>query len=495
MTTDFHQAAKALNFETRAFIDGKYVDAASGKTFATVNPATGQELAQVAACAAEDVDRAVTAARRAFEAGSWSRMAPRERKKILLKFADLIEANLGELALLETLDCGKPISDSNEVDLPDTIETLRWHAEAIDKLYDQMSPAPHNVVSMLVREPIGVVAGVIPWNFPLFMAAWKMAPALAGGNSLILKPAELTSLSLLRLAELAADAGIPDGVFNVVPGLGEEAGRAIGLHRGIDCVSFTGSGEVGRYFLQYSAQSNMKRIVLECGGKSPAIVMPDVKDLSAVVENIATGILFCQGENCSAGSRLLVHRSIADKLLEQLKPVFAQWKVGDPLETDTRIGALIEQPHLQKVLGLIERGKAEGGKVTFGGKQARVESGGWFVEPTIVENVRNDMAIAREEIFGPVLSVIPFDTEEEAVRLANDTNYGLAASLYTQDLNTAHRVAKAIRAGTVSVNCYSEGDYAVPFGGYKESGFGGKDKGLAAHEQYTEQKAIWIQLG
>jgi len=234
--------------------------------------------------------------------------------------------------------------------------------------------------------------------------------------------------------------------------------------------------------------------VLECGGKSPAIVMPDVKDLSAVVENIATGILFCQGENCSAGSRLLVHRRIADKLLEQLKPVFAQWKVGDPLKTDTRIGALIEQPHLQKVLGLIERGKAEGGKVTFGGKQALVESGGWFVEPTIVENVRNDMAIAREEIFGPVLSVIPFDTEEEAVRLANDTNYGLAASLYTEDLNCAHRMAKAIRAGTVSVNCYSEGDYAVPFGGYKESGFGGKDKGLAAHEQYTEQKAIWIQL-
>ncbi|KXU38383.1 aldehyde dehydrogenase [Ventosimonas gracilis] len=495
MTTDFHQVAKALSFETRAFIDGKYVNAASGKTFATVNPATGRELAQVASCADEDVDRAVSAARRAFEAGSWSRMAPRERKKILLKFADLIEANLGELALLETLDCGKPISDSNEVDLPDTIETLRWHAEAIDKLYDQMSPAPHNVVSMLVREPIGVVAGVIPWNFPLFMAAWKMAPALAGGNSLILKPAELTSLSLLRLAELAADAGIPDGVFNVVPGLGEEAGRAIGLHRGIDCVSFTGSGEVGRYFLQYSAESNMKRIVLECGGKSPAIVMPDVKDLAPVVENIATGILFCQGENCSAGSRLLVHRSIADKLLEQLKPVFAQWKVGDPLALDTRIGALIEQPHLQKVLGLIERGKAEGGKVTFGGKQALVESGGWFVEPTIVENVRNDMAIAREEIFGPVLSVIPFDSEEEAVRLANDTNYGLAASLYTEDLNTAHRIAKAIRAGTVSVNCYSEGDYAVPFGGYKESGFGGKDKGLAAHEQYTEQKAIWIQLG
>jgi len=495
MSTDFHQMAKTLSFETRAFIDGNYVTAASGKTFATLNPATGQELAQVTACAAEDVDRAVCAARRVFEAGSWSRMPPRERKKVLLQFADLIEAHQEELALLETLDCGKPISDSRGVDLPDTIETLRWHAEAIDKIYDQMSPAPHNVVSMLVREPIGVVGAVIPWNFPLFMAAWKMAPALAGGNSLILKPAELTSLSLLRLARLAAEAGIPEGVFNVLPGLGEEAGRAIGLHPGVDCVSFTGSGEVGRYFLEYSAKSNLKRIVLECGGKSPAIVMADVKNLAPVVENIATGILFCQGENCSAGSRLLVHRSIADKLLAQLKPVFAQWKVGDPLNADTRIGALIEQAHLQKVLGLIERGKAEGGQVTFGGKQALAESGGWFVEPTIVENVRNDMVIAREEIFGPVLSVIPFDSEEEAIALANDTNYGLAASLYTDDLNTAHRVAKSIRAGTVSVNCYSEGDYAVPFGGYRESGFGGKDKGLAAHEQYTEQKAIWIQLG
>ncbi|RUX52588.1 MULTISPECIES: aldehyde dehydrogenase [unclassified Mesorhizobium] len=492
--TDFHAEAKTLKFETRAFIDGAYVAAKSGETFETVNPATGKLLANVAAGGAEDVDLAVKAARRSFEAGTWSGLPPRERKKVLLRFADLIEKHSAELALIETLDCGKPINDSINVDLPDSIETLRWHAEATDKIYDQVSPAPRDVVSMIVREPIGVVGGVIPWNFPLFVAMWKLAPALAGGNSLVLKPAEQTSLSLIRLAALASEAGIPDGVFNVVPGLGPTAGQAIGLHRDIDCVSFTGSGEVGRLFLKYSADSNMKRIILECGGKSPAIVMGDVRNFAPIVENVATGILFCQGENCSAGSRLIVHESIKDRLLEELKPVFQSWTVGDPLERTTRIGAMIEQEHLAKVLSYIETGRKEGARIALGGSQILAGTGGSFVEPTIFDGVSNNMKIAREEIFGPVLSVITFKDEAEAVRLANDTNYGLAASLYTDDLNTAHRVAKQIRAGTVSVNCYSEGDFAVPFGGYKESGFGGKDKGLAAHDQYTETKAVWIQL-
>ncbi len=492
--TDFHGEAEKLKLETRAFIDGAYVEASSGETFETVNPATGKVLAAVAAGDKADVDLAVKAARRSFEAGSWSAMPPRERKKVLLRFADLIEKNSAELALIETLDCGKPISDATNVDLPDTIETLRWHAEATDKIYDQMSPAPRDVVSMIVREPIGVVGGVIPWNFPLFVAMWKLAPALAGGNSVVLKPAEQTSLSLIRMAALAAEAGIPDGVFNVVPGLGPTAGQAIGLHKDIDCVSFTGSGEVGRLFLKYAADSNMKRIVLECGGKSPAIVMGDVKDLAPVLENVAAGILFCQGENCSAGSRLIVHESIKDRLLEELKPVFRSWSVGDPLDPATRIGAMIEAEHLARVLSYIEAGRKEGARVALGGNRVLAETGGSFVEPTIFDGVSNTMKIAREEIFGPVLSVITFKDEAEAVRLANDTNYGLAASLYTDELNTAHRVAKSIRAGTVSVNCYSEGDYAVPFGGYKESGFGGKDKGLAAHDQYTETKAIWIQL-
>ncbi|MCB1381079.1 MAG: aldehyde dehydrogenase family protein, partial [Alphaproteobacteria bacterium] len=349
--TDLKAAVSTLSFETRAFVDGTFVNAASGKTFPTVNPATGKIITNVASCDAEDVNRAVAAARRAFDSGSWSRMAPRQRKSILLKFADLIEAKLEELALLETLDAGKPINDTRNVDLPDSIATLRWHDEATDKIYDQMSSAPHDVVSMIVREPIGVVGAVIPWNFPLFVAMWKIGPALAGGNSLIIQPAELTSLSLLRVAQLASEAGIPDGVFNVLPGLGHEAGKAIGLHTDIDCVSFTGSGEVGRYFLEYSAKSNLKRIILECGGKSPAIVMNDVRDLTPVVENVAAGILFCMGENCSAGSRLIVQEGIKDRLLTELKTQFKEWKVGDPFDEGTRVGSMIEEKHMSKVLG------------------------------------------------------------------------------------------------------------------------------------------------
>lgn len=493
-STDFKSAVAALDLETRAYIDGKFVDATSGKTFPTINPANGQVIIHIASCDAADVDLAVAAARRAFEAGTWAHMTPGERKAVLLKFADLIEENIEELALLESLDAGKPINDARNVDLPDSIATLRWHAEATDKIYDQMSTAPHDVVSMIVREPIGVVGAVIPWNFPLFVAMWKIGPALAGGNSLIVKPAELTSLSLLRVARLASDAGIPDGVFNVVPGLGHEAGKAIGMHMDVDCVSFTGSGEVGRYFLEYSAKSNMKKIILECGGKSPAIVMDDVQDIGPVIENVANGILFCMGENCSAGSRLIVQEGIKDRFLDALKSHFAEWSVGDPFDENTRVGTMIEEKHMEKVLGMIERGKAEGARLAFGGERLFAETGGYFVQPTIFEDVRNDMSIAREEIFGPVLSVITVKDEAEAIRIANDTNYGLAAAVYTDDLNRAHRMAKAIRAGTVSVNCYSEGDFAVPFGGYKESGFGGKDKGLHAHDQYTEQKAIWIQL-
>lgn len=480
--------------EASAFIDGRFSPAASGETFESENPANGTTFAAVAACGEEDVNRAVAAARHAFEAGHWSKAAPATRKKVLLRLADLIKQHSEEIAMLETLESGKPITDSRTVDIPDSIATLRWHAEAIDKYYDQISPAPHDVVSMLVREPMGVVAGVIPWNFPLFMAIWKLAPALAGGNSVLLKPAEQTSFSLLRVAGLAAEAGLPDGVLNVLPGRGEVTGRAIGLHPDIDCVSFTGSGDVGRSFLSYSAQSNLKKIVLECGGKSPAIVMPDAADLDHVTQEIATGILFCQGENCSAGSRLIIHESLKDEVIARLKPVFDTWTVGDPMNETTRIGALIERGHLDKVTGLIQRGVDEGAALVHGGHQVLQESGGYFVEPTIFDGVRNDMTIAREEIFGPVLSVISFRNEAEAIALANDTRYGLASSLYTNDLNTAHRMAKAIKTGTVSVNCYSEGDLAVPFGGFKESGFGGRDKGFAAHDQYTEQKSIWIQL-
>jgi len=488
------EAMAKLKFRTQAFIDGKFVDAQSGKTFTTENPATGRPIAQIAACDQADVDLAVKSARKAFESGVWSRMKPGDRKKVLLKWADLLEAHAGELALLDTLEAGKPISDCATIDIPDTIHCIRWHAELIDKLYRHVAPTGPENLALILREPIGVVGCVIPWNFPAQMAAWKLGPALAAGNSVVLKPSELTSLSAIRMAELAAEAGLPAGVLNVVPGFGETAGQAIGRHMDVNMVAFTGSTEVGRLFLQYAAESNLKRIILECGGKSPQIVFADAPDLDVVATNVVNSAFWNMGENCSCGSRLIVHKKIKDELLARVVALAKTWKVGDPLDPQTKLGALIEKPHLEKVLGYIAAGKAEGAKLVMGGKRILENTGGYFVETTIFDKVSNQMKIAREEIFGPVLSVIPFSTEEEAVAIANDTHYGLAASLYTQDLNRAHRVAQAIRAGTVSVNCYSEGDITTPFGGFKQSGFFGRDKSIWAHEQYTELKTIWIQL-
>jgi len=335
---------------------------------------------------------------------------------------------------------------------------------------------------------------VIPWNFPLAILAMKTAPALAGGNSLIVKPAEQTTLSALRFAELVAEAGIPAGVFNIVTGFGETVGQALGRHPDVDCLSFTGSTEVGRYFLKYAAESNLKKVILELGGKSPAIVMDDVDDLQPIVEQLAIGILFSQGENCSAGSRLLVHEKVKGRLLEALVEHFKTWTVGDPLVEGTRIGALIDEKHMNNILGYIKAGVEEGGRIILGGQRIRQETGGYYIEPTIFDDVSNQMTIAREEIFGPVLSVITFSSVEEAIAIANDTPYGLAASLYTNNLHTAHKVSRAIRAGTVSVNCFSEGDQSVPFGGFKQSGFGGREKSFLAHDQYSEVKTIWIQL-
>jgi gamma-glutamyl-gamma-aminobutyraldehyde dehydrogenase len=481
-------------YRTQAFIDGAFRDAISGETFETENPATGEVITSVAAGNAADIDLAVRAARRAFEDGRWSRLAPADRKKVLLRFADLVEAASDELATLDAIEAGKPITDTRDVDLPETVKTLRWYAEAIDKVFDAVAPTGPEALGLIVREPIGVVGAVVPWNFPILMAMWKVAPCLAAGNSMIVKPSRLSSLSAIRLGELAAEAGVPDGVLNVVPGPGGGAGAALGRHMDVDKVTFTGSTEVGRLFLQYSAESNLKEVTLECGGKSPALVLASAPDLDLVTEQVLFGALMNMGENCSCGSRLIVHRSVQDELVERLAAGLAAWPVGDPLDPATRIGPMIEKPHLDKVMGYIERGRSEGARVAAGGSRILEDSGGYFVAPTIFDGVDNDMTIAREEIFGPVLSTIAFETEEEGVRLANETSFGLAAAVYTKDLDAAFRVSRALRAGTVGVNAYSEGDITTPFGGYKQSGFGGRDKGLEALEQYTEKKTIWVSL-
>ncbi|MFX0199770.1 MAG: aldehyde dehydrogenase [Candidatus Hodarchaeota archaeon] len=487
-------AVSRLDFRTQAFIDGKFADAACGKTFVAENPALGKPLANIAACDKEDVDRAVKAARSAFEKGSWSKMPPEDRKNVLFKFADLLETHTDELALLECLEAGKPIQDCRTFDIPETVKCIRWHAEAIDKLYDHVSPTSSDTLSLILREPIGVVGAVIPWNFPALMAAWKIGPALAAGNSVLLKPSELSSLSALRMGELAAEAGVPQGVFNVLPGLGETAGQAIGLHMDIDMLAFTGSTEVGHLCLSYAAKSNLKRIILECGGKSPQVVMADATDIDRIAENVLTGAFWNMGENCSCGSRLIVHESLKDPLLDRLIELCKEWPIGDPLNPETKVGPMIEKAHMEKVLGYIDAGNSEGAHLALGGRRVLEETGGYFIEPTIFDKVNNDMKIAREEIFGPVLSVITFTSEDQAISIANDSNYGLAASVYTQDVNAAHRISRALKAGTVSINCFSEGDMTTPFGGYKESGFFGRDKSIWAHEQYTQLKTIWMQL-
>jgi gamma-glutamyl-gamma-aminobutyraldehyde dehydrogenase len=487
-------AVPQLKFRTQAFIGGRYVNASTGRTYTSINPATGKPLAEIAACEAADVDAAVKAARRAFEQGVWAKRPPAERKQVLLRFAELIEANLSELALLDCLDAGKPITDCLTMDLPDSVHCFRWHAEAIDKEYERVAPTGPANVALIVREPLGVIGAILPWNFPFQMAAWKLGPILATGNSVVLKPARQTSLSVLRLAEIATEAGIPEGVLNVVPGGGSVIGAALCKHPDVDAVAFTGSTEVGRHLLHYSAESNLKRVVLELGGKNPQVVFDDAGDLDYIARQALNCVFWNMGENCSSGSRLIVHRKLKAKLLARMLEFSQEWIVGSPLDPATKIGPMIEESHLNKVLGYIESGKQEGAELVLGGQRTLLKTGGYFVEPTIFDRVKPTMKIAREEIFGPVLSVLTFNTEEEAIALANDTQYGLTASLYSQNVSRAHRVARALRAGTVSVNCFSEGDATTPFGGYKQSGFFGRDKSIFAHHQYCELKTIWMQL-
>ncbi len=490
---DWHERAAALAPRTNAFIDGRYVPAASGATFDCINPATGKLVARVASCDATDVDNAVAGARRAFDAGHWSRRAPAARKKVLLRFAELIRKHREELALTETVDMGKPIADSLKIDIPAAANCIAWYAEAIDKVYDQVAPTPHESLALVTREPAGVVGAIVPWNFPLLMASWKLGPALATGNSVVLKPSEKSPLTALRVAELAIEAGLPEGVLNVVPGFGYTAGEALAMHMDVDCVAFTGSTRVGKMMLEYAGRSNMKRVWLECGGKAPNVVMGDVADLDRAATAAAYGIFFNQGEMCSAASRLVVHESVRDALLEKIVEVGRTMAPGDPLDPKTRLGAIVDQVQLNTVMGYIESGRREGANLRSGGNRARIDSGGYFVEPTVFDNVTMQMKIAREEIFGPVLSAITFNDAGEAVRIANDVSYGLTAAVWSRDITTAHRVAKALRAGTVYVNCYDADDITVPFGGFKQSG-NGRDKSLHAMDKYTELKTTWVDL-
>ncbi len=490
---EYQSIAESLPLPTGAYIGGRAVSAESGQTFDSVNPATGDHLAAISACGKADVNKAVVKARDAFESGSWSRMHPTGRKKILIELAKLIGRNKHELAVLESLDSGKPVGDIEQIDIPESIHCLEWHAELIDKIYDQVAPSGQDAVALVVREPVGVVACVLPWNFPILMLAWKIGPALASGNSVIVKPAEETSMTALRIAELASEAGIPEGVLSVLTGMGETTGRAIGLHNDVDLVSFTGSTEVGKLFLGYSAQSNLKNIVLECGGKNPCVVMDDASNLDVVAQHVTNAVFWNMGENCSSNSRLIVHKDIKDALLEKILHRTEQWRTGQPLDPSNRLGAIVSKRQFEQILNYIEIGKKQGANLVRGGNALEIDAG-YFIEPTIFDGVTPEMTIAREEIFGPVLAIIEISSADQAVAVANDTDYGLTASIFTSNINQAHRMARSIRAGTVTLNCFGEGDISTPFGGYKQSGFGGRDNSIHAHDQYTELKTIWIDI-
>jgi len=490
---EYEAIAESLTLPTTAFIDGRARAASDGKTFDTMNPATGRSIAQIAACEEADVDHAVLKARESFESGVWSRMHPAQRKAVLIRLVKLMKRNQHELAVLESIESGKPIADIETIDIPEALNCLAWHAESIDKIYDQVAPAGDDAVAMVVREPIGVVACVLPWNFPILMLAWKIGPALAAGNSVVVKPAEQTNMTALRIAELAGEAGLPNGVLNIVTGLGETTGKAIGLHLDVDMVSFTGSTEVGREFLKYSAESNLKKVVLECGGKNPCVVMDDAENLDVVADHATNAVFWNMGENCSSNSRLIVHEAVKDELVSKIVAQLREWRTGNPLDPSSSLGAIVSQEQYKKILGYIKAGKAEGANLLVGGDAIK-EGAGYFIEPTIFDDVSPDMTIAKEEIFGPVLAVIAVANADQAVKVANDTSYGLTASVFTSNVKRAHRMARAIKAGTVTVNCYGEGDVSTPFGGYKQSGFGGRDNSIHAHDQYTELKTIWVDI-
>ena len=489
-TTDYKLIAKKLKFEGRAFINGKYVDAIDGKKFENINPATGETLCSVAKCNHKDVDLAVKVSRKAFESAIWSRTTPEHRKEVLLKFAELLRKHGDENSVLECVDTGKLIADCiNEV-ANDAPMHFQWYGELIDKVFGKVGPTDPSITSLIVKEPIGVVAGVVPWNFPLMMAVWKTAPALAAGCSVIIKPAEDTPLTAIRVAQIAKESGIPDGIFNVLPGFGD-VGEALGRHNDIDAVSFTGSTEVGGYFMKYSGESNLKTVGLEMGGKSPFIVLDDAKITGSLIDNAINSAFWNGGQNCSANMRQIIHSKVKDDFLDKVLKKVKNIKVGDPLDLKTNMGSMISKKHLLTVNNYIQKGIDEGASLLFGGISNENQKG-FFAKPTLFDNLKENMTIAQEEIFGPVLGVITINDTEEALKIASNSKYGLHASVFTQDINKAFHIAKSLPCGTISVNTFSEGDIKTPFGGYKRSGSLSRDQGTEALNQYLQTKTIWI---
>lgn len=486
---DWLDLKQKLTYQDKAWIDGKWHMPANGETYAVTNPATGELIVNMAACQQGDVDLAVAAAKRTFDDGVWSMTSPAHRKSVLKKLADLIQENTYELALLESLNMGKPVADALSIDIPGSAACIEWYAEAIDKIYGDVAPTDADNIATITREPVGVVGAVVPWNFPLDIAVWKLAPALVTGNSIVLKPAEESPHTVLKLAELAKEAGLPDGVLNVVTGEGAITGQALGLHNDVDCLVFTGSTATGKRFLRYSADSNMKQVWPETGGKSPNLIFADC-DLDKAVTGAINGIFFNQGEVCSANSRILVDNKIKPEFMSAFIEAAEKLVLGDPLNPKTQVGAIIDTAQVERMIAFIERAKEQGAKLVLGGKADVTKR---FLYPTIFDQVDPSMEIATEEIFGPVAAVIGFDTEDEAISIANDSIYGLAASVWSNNLSLVYRVSRRLRAGTVSVNTVDALDFSTPFGGYKQSGFG-RDLSLYALDKFTQLKTTWIKL-
>lgn len=490
-TPEWLDRRSRLSYPTGNLIDGQWHPGTD--RLLVTSPIDGQPVTEVAAGDAATIDQAVVAARAAFEDGRWSGLAPSARKEVLIRWADLCHERREDLALLHALEMGKPAREARDVDMRAVVRTIRWFGEAIDKILDEIPNVEADVVALIQREPAGVVGAVVPWNFPLTMAAWKLAPALAAGCTVVLKPAEQSPLSALLLAELGQEAGLPDGVLNVVNGLGHVAGRALGEHPDVDVVTFTGSTAVGRKFLEYSAGSNIKRVWLELGGKGANVIFPDA-DLDKAASTAAWSIFYNAGQMCTAGSRLLVHESIHDDVVERVMAIASAMQPANPLAEDAPLGAVVSAQHRDSVHGMVEAGLAESGELLTGGAPALTETGGAYYPPTVIDAVRADTLLAQQELFGPVLAVTTFTDEAQALALANGTPYGLASAVWTNDLSRAHRFSRKLKMGVVWVNCYEEGDLTVPFGGVKQSGFG-RDKSLHALDKFFDIKTTWMQLG